>query len=95
MPTKPPRSERIEARIAPEALAVVRHAAKLQGCSLSEFIVAAAREAAHRAIEEAHVIRLAIEDQRRFAELILSPPGPSPALKRAKKAHTRLIREPR
>ena len=42
--TEPPRTSRIEARIAPEALAVVRRAAEIQGRSLSDFMVAAALE---------------------------------------------------
>jgi uncharacterized protein (DUF1778 family) len=89
------RTARIEARIAPEVLAVVKHAAELQGRSVSAFVVAAAQEAAHRTIEETHIIRLSVEDQERFADLLLKPPKPSPALKRAKKAHARLIRESR
>jgi len=89
------RTARIEARIAPEALAVVKRAAEIQGRSISDFVVAAAREAAHRTIEETHLIRLAVEDQRRFVELLLDPPAPAPALERAKRAHARLIRESR
>jgi Protein of unknown function (DUF1778) len=52
-----------------------------------------AQEAAHRTIEEAHVIRLSVQDQRRFADCLLNPPKPSPALSRAKKAHAKLIRK--
>jgi uncharacterized protein (DUF1778 family) len=42
-------------------------------------------------IDEAWVIRLTPEEQQRFAELLLKPPDPAPALKRAKRAHARLI----
>ncbi len=63
--------------------------------SISDFVVAAAQEAAHRTIEEAHIIRLSIEDQQRFVDLLLNPRPLSPALRRARKAHTRLIRESR
>jgi uncharacterized protein (DUF1778 family) len=93
MPRESSRSARIEARIAPDALAVVKRAAEMQGRSISDFVVAAAQEAAHRMIEEAHVIRLSIEDQRRFVDSLLNPPQLSPAMKRARKAHSRLIRE--
>jgi uncharacterized protein (DUF1778 family) len=86
------RSARIEARIAPDALAVVKRAADLQGRSVSDFVVAAAQEAAIKMIEEMHNIRLSIEDQQRFVELLLNPPPVSPAMKRAKAAHSRLIR---
>ena len=87
------RSSRIEARIAPEALAVVRRAAEIQGRSVSDFVVAAAQEAANRTIEEAHIIRLSVEDQHRFVDLLLDPPPPARALERARKAHARLIRK--
>lgn len=89
------RTARIEARIAPAELAVVRRAAEIQGRTLSDFVVAAAREAAQRTIEESHLIRLSIEDQQRFVELLLDPPAPAPALERAKRAHAKLIRQAR
>jgi uncharacterized protein (DUF1778 family) len=87
------RTARIEARIAPEALVVVKRAAELQGRSVSDFVVAAAQEAAHRTIEETQIIRLSVEDQRAFAAAILNPPPPAKALIRAAEAHRRLIRE--
>lgn len=77
------RTARIEARIAPDALAIVKRAAEIQGRSLSDFVVAAAQEAAHRTIEEAQIIRLSVEDQQAFAEAILDPPPLAPAMKRA------------
>jgi uncharacterized protein (DUF1778 family) len=95
MPRGNSRSARIEARITPEALAVVKRAAEIQGRSVSDFIVAAAQEAAHRAIEETHLIRLSVEDQQRFVDLLLNPPDLSPALLRAQEAHARLIRDSR
>jgi uncharacterized protein (DUF1778 family) len=95
MPKGSQLTARIEARIAPDVLAIVKRAAEIQGRSLSDFVVAAAQDAAHRAIEEAHLIRLSVEDQRRFVEGLLNPPDASPALLRAKKAHARLIRESR
>jgi uncharacterized protein (DUF1778 family) len=93
MPKEQTRSARIEARISADALAVVKRAAELQGRSLSDFVVTAAWEAAHRTIEEAQIIRLSVDDQRRFVEVLLNPSPVSPALARAKDAHTRLIRE--
>jgi uncharacterized protein (DUF1778 family) len=95
MPQEPNRTARIEARIAPEALAVVKRAAEIQGRSVSDFVVAAAQEAAHRAIEETQVIRLSVEDQRAFAEAILNPPEPTPALRRAFRRHRELVQESR
>jgi uncharacterized protein (DUF1778 family) len=95
MPREHSRSARIEARIAPDALAVVKRAAEMQGRSISDFVVAAAQEAAHKTIEEANIIRLSIEDQQRFMDLLLNPPPLSPAMQPARKAHSRLIRESR
>jgi uncharacterized protein (DUF1778 family) len=85
------RSARIEARITPENLAVIKRAAEIQGRSLSDFIVVAAQEAAHRAIEETQLIRLSVEDQRLFAEAILDPPEPNESLRRAFESHRQLI----
>lgn len=90
MPQEPTRSARLEARIAPEALAMVRHAAELEGRSVSDFVVAAVQDAAQRRIEAAHIIRLAVEDQRRFAEMLLDPPPLAPAMERARDIHQRL-----
>jgi len=91
MPSVSNRTARIEARIAPDALAVVKRAAELQGRSVSDFVVAAAQDAARKAIEETQFIRLSIEDQRAFVEAILNPPPLVPAMKRAIARHRRLI----
>jgi len=52
MPPEQARTARVEARIAPEALAIVKRAAEMRGRSVSDFVVAAAQEAAARTIEE-------------------------------------------
>lgn len=87
------RTARIEARIAPDVLAVVRRAAELQGRSVSDFVVAAAQDAAQKAIEDTHIIRLAAEEQARFVELLLNPPPLAPAMERARDAHKLLAVE--
>lgn len=94
MPGQSSRTSRIEARISPDALLGVKRAAELQGRSVSDFVVAAAQEAARRTIEEATLIRLSVADQMRFAELLLNPPEPSEALRRAGAAHERWFQEP-
>ena len=91
MPQEPNRTSRFEARFAPEALAVVRRAAEMQGRSVSDFIVAAAQEAAHRTIEETHLIRLSADDQQRFVDMLLNPPPLAPAMQRALEAHALLF----
>lgn len=89
--TETNRTSRVEARIAPDALALVRRAAELQGRSLSDFLVAAALKDAQRTIEEAQIIRLSEEDQQRFANHLLNPPPLAPAMERAIEARRRLI----
>jgi uncharacterized protein (DUF1778 family) len=37
------------------------------------------------------MIRLSVEDQRRFAEALINPPPLAPAMKRAIKRHRRLF----
>jgi uncharacterized protein (DUF1778 family) len=81
------RIARLEARITREALAVVRRAAEIQGRSVSDFVVAAAQEAAQKTVTEIEVIRLSREAQERFVKLLLNPPAPTPALKRAFERH--------
>lgn len=85
------RTARVEARIAPDALAVVRRAAELQGRSVSDFLVAAALKDAHQTIEDAQIIRLSVDDQQRFADLLINPPPLAPAMQRALNARKRLI----
>ncbi|HMZ00890.1 MAG TPA: DUF1778 domain-containing protein [Burkholderiaceae bacterium] len=87
------RTARVEARIAPEALAVVRRAAELQGRSVSDFLVAAALKDAQRTIEDAQIIRLSVDDQQRFADLLLNPPPLAPAMERALEARQNLLGE--
>jgi uncharacterized protein (DUF1778 family) len=89
MPQEQTRTARIEARIAPDALEIVKRAAEIQGRSLSDFVVAAAQEAAHRTIEETQIIRLSVEDQRVFADAIINPPPLAPAMERAIKRYRR------
>ena len=91
MPSNSTRTERVEARIAPDVLEVVRRAAEIEGRSVSDFLVGAAQEAARRTIEETQIIRLSMEQQQRFAALLLSPPELPPAMMRAAKAHKKLI----
>jgi uncharacterized protein (DUF1778 family) len=89
------RTARVEAHVAPDALAIVRRAAEIQGRSLSDFLVAAAMKDAYRTIEEAQIIRLSVDDQQRFAEALLNPPPLAPAMKRALQTHKRLVRDSR
>jgi uncharacterized protein (DUF1778 family) len=93
--TSSARTARLEVRVSPEMLAVVKRAAEIQGRSVSDFAVTTLQEAAHRTIEETQIIRLSVEDQHRIAEALLNPPEPTPALRKAFEHHRRLIKESR
>jgi uncharacterized protein (DUF1778 family) len=86
------RTDRLEARIHPDTLTLVKRAAEIQGRSVSDFVVAAAEQAARQAIEDNQILRLSVEDQIRFAEMLLDPPKLTPELVRARTAHEKLIR---
>ena len=90
-PADAQRTARVEARIAPDALELIRRAAELQGRSISDFMVAAAQEAAQRAVADVEILRLSREAQEQFAALVLDPPEPAAALVRAFKQHRALI----
>jgi uncharacterized protein (DUF1778 family) len=83
---------RLEARISTDLHAMLKRAAELQGRTMTDFVVAAVQDAAQRAIEQAEVIRLSLADQECFAQALLSPPPPAPALKRAFARHGKLLR---
>ncbi|RKT47300.1 DUF1778 domain-containing protein [Thiocapsa rosea] len=84
---------RLEARISTELHALLKRAAEIQGRTMTDFVVSAVQEAAQRAIEQAEVIRLSQADSQRFAEALLSPPRPTPALERAFERRRRLVAE--
>ena len=83
MPSAVPTSARLEARISFDLHATLKRAAELQGRTMTDFVVSAVQDAAQRAIEQAEIIRLCLADQKCFAEALLNPPEPVPALQRA------------
>lgn len=72
--------------------AMLKRAAELQGRTMTDFVIAAVQEAAQRAIEQAEVVRLSLADQQSFADALLSPPAPAPALQRAFARREKLLR---
>ena len=79
----PQTTARLEARLPNDVHALLKRAAEIEGRTLTDFVVSAAREAACRTIEATEIIRLSVEDQRQIAEALLNPPEPTPALKKA------------
>jgi uncharacterized protein (DUF1778 family) len=84
---------RLEARLPNEVLERLKRASEIQGRTLTDFVVAAADEAACRTIEQTEIIRLSLEDQRQIAAAILNPPEPNKALKKAAKRYRELFGE--
>ncbi|MHB0888682.1 type II toxin-antitoxin system TacA family antitoxin [Acidithiobacillus sp.] len=74
---------RLEARISTDLHSLLKRAAEIQGRTMTDFVVAAVQDAAQRAIEQAELIRLTLADQECFAQALLTPPAPAPALERA------------
>jgi uncharacterized protein (DUF1778 family) len=82
---------RLEARLPFEVHALLKRAAEIEGRTLTDFVVSAAREAACRTIEQTEILRLSIEDQRQIAEAILNPPEPTRAMKKAVQRRRKLL----
>ncbi len=78
-----PITARLEARLPNEVHALLKRAAEIEGRTLTDFVVSAAREAACRTIEANEIIQLSVEDQRQIAEALLNPPEPAPSWKKA------------
>lgn len=85
------KTARLEARLPEEVHALLKEAAELQGRSLSDFVIASAREAAEEAIARNHEVRLTLAEQKRFAEAILHPPPVAPTLRKAIKHRENLL----
>ena len=82
---------RLEARLPADVLARLKRAAEIRGRTLTDFVVAAADEAACRTIEQTEIIHLSLKGQRQIAEAILNPPEPPPPLIRAAKRYRDLF----
>ena len=83
---------RLEARISADLHSMLKRAAELQGRTMTDFVVSALQDAAQQAIERAEVVRLSLADQECFAQALLSPPKPAPALERAFARGSKLLR---
>ncbi len=78
---------RIEARISPEAKAMIQTAADIECSSIADFLSKSAQAAAREVIAAHNTLTLGIEDSKAFAEAILNPKEPNAALKEAMTQH--------
>ncbi|MFW8565513.1 DUF1778 domain-containing protein [Orrella sp. 11846] len=81
----------LEIRISIELHAMLKHAAELEGRTMTDFVIAAVHDAALRTVEQAEIIRLSMADQACFVQALLSPPKQTPALGRAFVRHRKLL----
>ena len=92
VPRKARKEERIVARVSPQDKAVIAHAAALAGQSVGSFILAEARRAALKTIDNRERIVLNVQESRRFVEALLAPARKIPArLQRAKALHRKTV----
>jgi uncharacterized protein (DUF1778 family) len=91
MATSSVRAARLEARITPEVQRQLKRAAEIEGRSVSDFVVAAALEAAQKTIQRTDTILVTLDEHERFWEAIQNPPPPNAALRRAFERHRDLI----
>jgi uncharacterized protein (DUF1778 family) len=66
----------------------VQRAAKLRGTSTSKFLLSCVDETTARVLGDGSVWELTQEESKRFVELLINPPAPTPALRRAAKLYT-------
>jgi uncharacterized protein (DUF1778 family) len=85
------RSSRLEARVSREAKALCQRAAKLQGRTLTDFVVHSAVEAAQRAIRESEFIELTLSDRMAFVEALMKPAPPNARLRAAARRHAQTV----
>ena len=85
------KGSRLEARISAEDKEFLKLAADLQGCSLTEFVVRSAQEAARKAVKEHQIMSLTTRDTKAFVEAFLKPPAPGKKLKRAAERYKKVM----
>ncbi len=74
---------RLEARVTEENKRLLLQAAELEGKSLTDFVVDAARTAATATLERHSVMKLSVRDCHVFVRALLNPPKPSANLRAA------------
>ena len=77
------KTSRFEARLPEDVKALFQQAAELRGETLTDFVLTASREKAVETLQATQLVRLAAEDQKRFAEALLNPWEPSERLRDA------------
>lgn len=77
-----PATTRLEVPVSTELHALLRRAAEIEGCTVTDFVITAIQAAAQQTIERGQIIHLAMADQEAFAQALLNPPPVAPAMVR-------------
>ncbi len=86
------KTARFDTRLPVEQKKLFERAVKLGGFrSLTEFILAAAKEKAKEIIEESEMILASRRDEELFFSAVMNPESPNAALKEAAKLHNELL----
>ncbi len=85
------KTQRLEVRVPVALKKVVQHAADLQGRSLTDFVIASLDKVARETIREHEVMTLNARDSLRVAKLLLNPPRPNAALRKAVEKHRKSV----
>lgn len=91
MPTTKPTFERLEARVSHDKKHLFKYAADLSGHTLTDFLIAAAYEAATRIIKEHELLELSKKDRDVFFDALLHPSKPSSKLVNAAKKYKKNV----
>jgi uncharacterized protein (DUF1778 family) len=85
--------ERLDARVTTEQKEIIQQAAAIRHVSVTDFVVESALERAYETLESHARWELDAEQSRAFAALLLDPPEPNEALRKAAEAHRELFGE--
>lgn len=88
----PTAKRRLECRVQEDVHQTLEWAAHVSGRTVTDLVVAGALREARETLENNQVIQMAREAQVCFAEMLINPPEPNEAFKKAEASHKRLIR---
>jgi len=86
--------ERLEARVSRAQKRLFQRAAALKGVTLTDFMIDSLQTAAVSTVEEHDVLKLTLEEKRKFVDALMSPPAPNKALQRAAARYSRMRNRP-
>ena len=79
----PAKLQRLETRVTYEQKQLIERAAKLEGCSITDFVLASTQAAARQVIREHEILRLTAKDREVLVSALVNPPEPNAKLREA------------